>query len=210
MCVSVSELANYPSPKETKWMQIIYSPRHWLLAAKGFLGSDSIVVYDSMKFTTEGRQLALATLPSLVRTKDSIMKYTVAACQRQASGSNDCGFFAVAFATSLAHGKDPCKRLYDSTKGRSHFKKCFNIGHLSLFPSTERKDTRGKNIGPEISTIAIYCNCRRTYNEHARFVDCNVNWFMIQCVKCKEEFHQMCENYPENTKNDWFCRSCSV
>ena len=58
---------------------------------------------------------------SLVKVDETPMAYTIAACQRQTSGSksNDCGVFAIAVAVSLAFSEDPCSRLYDSVANKS-------------------------------------------------------------------------------------------
>ena len=48
----------------------------------------------------------------------------------------DCGLYAVAYATYLAHGKDP-QRLTTHFKQelmRYHLVKCFEQGHLTEFP----------------------------------------------------------------------------
>lgn len=207
MSVLYSPLADYPQQTESKWLQIIFSPDHWLLVAKGFSKDpDELVVYDSMQFTTSGRQQVLAVMSSLVRSEDADMAYTIAPCQRQASGSNDCGLFAIVFATSLSFGEDPSTRLYDSQSCRNHLKRCYQEKLLSLFPSTPRKVTRTVEKG--VIKQPVYCHCRRTDNEYARLNLGASDWEMVQCEKCKEHFHRMCENYPENPKLIWFCRLC--
>ena len=46
MGVGYSPGANYPKPKEAKWIQILHSPGHWLVVAKGFFESNTMRVYD--------------------------------------------------------------------------------------------------------------------------------------------------------------------
>ena len=45
MSVRHTEMAHYPKI-ENKWIQIFYSPGHWLVGAKGFFGSNIVRVYD--------------------------------------------------------------------------------------------------------------------------------------------------------------------
>ena len=212
MGVSFSPMAAYSRQEKQRWMQIIHSPRHWvLIVAKGFSPDqpDTLFVYDSMQFQERNRQQVLAVMSSLVRVKESFMSYVVATCQRQASGSNDCGLFAIAFATSLAFSEDPSTRLYDSVACRKHLKKCFEENNLTVLPSRKKiKRVNDQKTRPKI--IAVYCHCRRTDNEYARMraSDPDSSWEMIQCGKCSEHFHRMCEDYTENPKLDWFCRSC--
>jgi hypothetical protein len=58
--------------------------------------------------------------------------------QRQASGSNDCGFFAITFSTSLAFSEDQIKCLYDSVACRKHLKKFFEENKMTVFPFIEK------------------------------------------------------------------------
>ena len=48
-------------------------------------------------------------------------------------GSNDCGLFAIAYATELAHGRDPAKVVYSQKEMRSYFIKCMENGTLTPF-----------------------------------------------------------------------------
>ena len=50
--------------------------------------------------------------------------------------ANDCGFYALAFAVSLAFCKEPFYLHYDNTTMRSHLLKCLQNGGLTDFPST--------------------------------------------------------------------------
>ncbi len=66
------------------------------------------------------------------------------------SGSNDCGLFAVAFATVE---EDPTNLFFDQETMRGHLFKC---GFFVSFP-------RKKEPGPTKAIreiIDIYCNCR--------------------------------------------------
>ena len=49
-------------------------------------------------------------------------------------GTKDCGLFAIAMMTSLAHDEDPSDITYDQSKFRSLLIKCFVAQQLTTFP----------------------------------------------------------------------------
>ena len=58
----------------------------------------------------------------------------------------NCGLFAIAFATSLAHNENPVRRVYDTTKLRQHLVSCLVARKMSVFPShsaNEKKSFQG-------------------------------------------------------------------
>ncbi len=114
------------------------------------------------------------------------------------SGSNDCGLFAVAFATAIAFGEDPTNIFFDQETMRGHLFKCYNNGFLSPFPV--RRNRVPTEATREI--IDIYCNCRMP---ELKNVD------MIECVMCKNRFHNVCVNIDIPQDSDlWYCLSCKV
>ena len=50
------------------------------------------------------------------------------------AGVKDCGAFAVAFITSLAHGEDPCDVLFQQENLRQHLIDCFEKLIMMPFP----------------------------------------------------------------------------
>ena len=75
---------------------------HWIIAATGKSGK-SIQVYDSAHTSLDQA--------SAVLIKDffccSLSNITAVAMQKQQHGSNDCGVYAIANATTIAFGGDP-------------------------------------------------------------------------------------------------------
>lgn len=203
MCASYSELANYPAFTKKKSLQILHCPDHWVLVSLGFLESDCVQVYDTLTFQKSSRQLVLACMSSLVRTEEAKMPYEIVACQRQQSGSNDCGVLAIAFATNLAHGQDPSTQIFDSKECRLHLQNAFKNGLLDIFPSRERRFVNRKNVK---SHENVHCVCRRIDYVEARLAAESRMWFVIECSTCKEWFHEMCVGYPVVAEDeDWYC-----
>lgn len=56
--------------------------------------------------------------------------------QQQTNG-DDCGLFAIAFATGLAANIEPTTRKYDQEKFRGHLLKRFKYGQISIFPGVK-------------------------------------------------------------------------
>ena len=90
-----------------------------------------VKVYDSLfYYCDEETEYVIANLfqcgPSKVAVK-------VAHSQKQ-KGSSDCGLFAIAFATAVAHGINPSKLKLKQEAMRPHLINCFNKRHISPFP----------------------------------------------------------------------------
>ena len=52
-------------------------------------------------------------------------------------GGTDCGLFAIAVITAIAHGKDPSQLQVKHEERRDHLLKCFKDEHITLFPCIE-------------------------------------------------------------------------
>ena len=163
---------NSPAIHSPKWMQIIHNgDKHWLLVAKGFSQTSDLVVYDSMKFAPDRRRHALTYISSLLRTKEKEFTYCVKPCQQQ-KNSYDSGVFAIAYATAIAFGQDPCTSILNVQQMRNHLKQCLLAGKLTLFPTASRGTRSTKE---EWFTEKVYCHCRRSqYHDGNIFL---TSWF---------------------------------
>ena len=81
--------------------------------------------YDSLDKETEAIVLNLF--------RGSSLPIQMAKLQKQVGGS-DCGPFAIAVATSLAHQRDPSALMFEQTVMRAHLVQCFEKGKLTPFP----------------------------------------------------------------------------
>ena len=72
-----------------------------------------------------------ATKNRLEKTFACSIQCIVLRVQKQ-QGSKDCGLFALAFATDIAHGKIVFK--YDQSKMRNHLYECFVQLCIDFFP----------------------------------------------------------------------------
>ena len=114
------------------------------------------------------------------------------------SGANDCGLFAIVFATALCHGELPGKYIFERRAMRGHLMKCLEAGEFSMFPV--RKIRLSSKRIKSTSIIKVYCDCRMPELPSSS---------MVQCTKCHEWFHFLCVDVCGlNHKSSWFCTLC--
>ena len=94
------------------------------------------------------------------------------------SNSNDCGLFAIAFATTLCHGGNPSKTRYDQTALKKHLVNCLESLEVTLFPETSTQVPWHTTVGHN----TIYCLCRMP-NDKTEYV---------QCAGCDDWYHPRC------------------
>ena len=98
---------SFPGADSKKWLQIVNTESgHWILLAKGFLDTDSVLVFDSIEFTPQSQPHVVNCICRLEKPIERAITFWSNSCQRQ--GNNfDCGVYAIAFAVSLAFGDNP-------------------------------------------------------------------------------------------------------
>ena len=93
------------------YLQVVHSrSNHWITCGE-------IKVYDSLY-----NEVDTTTKNKLEKTFACKIQYIVPRVQKQ-QGVKDCGLFAVAFTTDIAHGKTVFK--YDQSKMLNHLHECF-------------------------------------------------------------------------------------
>ncbi len=123
------------------------------MVAKGFLGCDDLLVYDSLTFEPCNRKHVLGSIASLISNNSTKRTFCVKSCQKQRNG-HDCGVFAIAFSVALANGQDPSSFFFDTKKMRSHLRECFSKNEFSLFPITSNRGVKSKR-GDKFYPIAL-------------------------------------------------------
>ena len=157
-------------------------------------------VYDSL-YSSAGTRLK-AQIAALLATEqpELVLNFMDVPVQ---SGSNDCGLFAIAFATALALGVKPELFLFDQSKMRRHLQQCLERGKMQMFPVIKKRRTKTSSV-KKTQAVPVYCKCRMPElpNEN-----------MIECTNCKEWYHlDTCISVPlliqTNKKQPWFCCKC--
>ena len=105
---------------------------HWITLTTIGCSKDHIVLYDSLYDDIDS-----ATKNSVETVfHGSNLCYSVPAVPKQ-KGPMDCGLYAIAYATYLAHGKDPqhlTTHYFKQDLMSCYLVKCFEQEHLIEFP----------------------------------------------------------------------------
>ena len=175
------------------FIQIIHvNGNHWI-TVQNVPKLHIVKIYDSINESTS--EDAKWQIAALLRTKDKQIELKIQNVQYQ-NECTDCGIFAVAFATDLAHGCNPSIRLYKQDLLRSHFLKCLSQKSMTPFPS------KAKKFGPpKTEHIEVFCtmSCRLPANES-----------MVQCIECKEQYHTSCIDINAILPSGWKCNVCAA
>lgn len=194
----------FPPANCSKWLQIVNTEScHWVLLAKGFLGIEDAIVFDSMDYQPERREHVINCLCQLENEKETVLRYWSSSCQRQANGF-DCGVFAIAFAVSLAFGDNPALLAYDPKRLGTHLKKCFSTRELKPFPSRATRSQRLVSL--KSYSVELFCYCRMPDGFFPLGQD-QLSW--IFCDSCENSFHKICvPKLPKRETSKWYCDNC--
>ncbi|CAF1433130.1 unnamed protein product [Rotaria sordida] len=121
---------------------------HWLTIAN--LGSDNIwKIYDSLSYPKESLvKFFQDILPGKERVVLSFENV------QQQVGGNDCGLFALAFATSLCYEDIPSSLFYDQKSLRNHYVNCIENNEIQRFPSKPKRGSTKNNC----KLVDLYLN----------------------------------------------------
>ncbi len=120
-------------------------------------------------------------------------------------GSDNCGLFAIAYATAEAHGRDPADCNFKQAGMRQHLYECFCNGKFTPFPE---RNIRSQHSGL-LSKDNITVRCYRRMPEIAEIpmIECSVclKWFHV--AYCSSSLRDEHLNDPEKA---WLCQLCST
>ena len=182
------------SIEANEFVQILHGAGHWLTISTIGTEHSNVFVYDSLYSSPPA--VVKQQIAALLATPKSEIQLQYVDVQMQ-SGANDCGLFAIAFATALCLGELPGKYIFEQRAMRGHLMKCLEAGEFSMFPV--RKIRRSSKRIKSTSIIKVYCDCRMPELPSS----------MVQCTKCHEWFHFLCVDVCGlNHKSSWFCTLC--
>ena len=175
-----------------EFVRILHGAGHWITA--GTIGTEhpNVFVYDSL-YCSPPVVVKQQTASLLATQKPKIpRKYVDVQMQ---SGGNDCGLFAIAFATALCLGELPGRYIFEQSSMRAPLIHCLETGEFSMFPV--RKMRRNAKRVKSTTNIQVYYECRMTELPSSE---------IVQCTKCHEWFHFLCINvHGLGKKTAWFC-----
>ena len=103
--------------------------------------------------------------------------------------SSDCGLFAVAYATSVAFGKDPGRCHFNQQQMRVLLHDCFLNGILTPFPHEEKEMPKANGIRNR-DDIAFYCHCCMPELNNVVMIECSnyTQWYLVVCGKVRKKY----------------------
>ena len=171
-------------PQTGEFVQILNIQRnHWMLVSTVGCQMGHVNVYDSLHLHLSSKTKTVVA--DLLRHEGSTITLHYCGVQWQ-SGCDDCGLFAIAFATALCHGHEPAMKVYDQAKMRKHLRNCLINGKVIPFPERARAHKRVVE-DPMKEEFAVYCICRLPDNGSV----------MVQCERCQQWYHTTCVRVPK-------------
>ena len=99
---------------------------HWVLISTIGCSKGDVELYDSLQ---QAPSLYTQTIIArYLKSSSSTIRIKLINVALQ-KGSTDCGLYAIAMLTSIAHKEDPAYVIYDQQELRTHLKECFDVGH---------------------------------------------------------------------------------
>ena len=182
------------------FIQILNVERsHWIVVSNVGCKKAVVNIYDSAyNFLSLNTKKQIC---SLWQPSSDQVEFQLVNVQRQPN-SSDCGLFAIANATELAHGRDPLLCMWDACQMREHLFNCLEIRKIEQFPLIcPRRIPVGKHIKKTL-VENIYCICRMP-NDPTKA--------MILCDKCSKWYHKGCEGvglHMDMKDKIWHCTTC--
>ena len=153
--VALGMVLSYSIAK-SEFIQIMNTGKHhWVTVSNINCNDEEIHVYDCASGSPTSS--LLNQIASIVCTPKDIIKLTYVDVQMQ-QGCDDCGLFAIAFATSLARGEQPGSFFYQQKAMRKHLVDCLEKQNITAFPI--QKIRRHGSKVRHSANIPIHCVCR--------------------------------------------------
>ena len=138
-----------PLSDDCPLIQIIYFRSHWITVSNipFKMGNDSLYIYDSLPSNNIGKHLSnLVCLFYKCSCEIDTLHFDAVNIQRQPN-DYDCGVFAIAYATELAHGGALMSCEWDLANMRNHLLACLEQKEMKPFPCRRKRTIRlGRTI----------------------------------------------------------------
>jgi len=169
---------------------------HWLTVSNINCLQNTVKVYDSAYCDLPHEEEML--IASLVKTEAKSLKVQFANVAMQTNGY-DCGIYAIANATALAHGIDAATQVYIPKLMRKHLFDCLEKNLLTPFPVAQSKKRR--NAVKKCIDVALFCICHMP-DTRSTYVFCDI---------CGNEFHPLCVRLTSkiNESTQFVCPNCT-
>ncbi len=187
-------------------VQIVYDAlrQHWITASTLGCAGDNVNVYCSLGYTPN--QLVVKFISACIKFPGSYFSISLKNTMRQREGY-DCGFFAIAYATSLLHGVLPENVIFDQKKMRKHTVQCLQSGRMELYPVLNLRAVRFS-----VNSVAhydLYCSCKVSFCAQDKMIQCNtcLIWYHFECLNMSLA---MFRTYADDKGKEFFCNNCKT
>ena len=117
-------------PPKMPFIQVLHvNNNHWITVSNIRPNSDTVypdsvcIYYSNWSAKSSLGHTTRQHICSFLKSKATKLHFDIINVDKQVNGS-DCGVYALAFATELAHGSDPSNFIWDTSKMRSHIVSC--------------------------------------------------------------------------------------
>ena len=186
-----------PISNHNNIIQVIFleKEKHWAVIST--LNSDKDVVYYYDSVYSSISLITQQVIVNLLKPTGSLTVKIKNVCKQ--IGGKDCGLYALAFCTDLAHGHNPCSRVYNQQDMRYHLKSCLEEGKLTPFPISKRRRLITEDEATVMIEICPVC------------ILSDDGDMMVFCEICHRWYHKRCVPpfNKDNEGDDWTCEKCS-
>ena len=142
------------SPQRKVFVQILHEhSNHWITVSTIGCSLSTINVYDGLHGTVSMHtQRIIADI--IMQSQSESITLQLQDVQWQANG----GLFALANATALCNGTDPCEIIYQQQVMRDHFRDCIDRGLYTLALSLQDKTAKKYH---KLKSLIFFCLCRQ-------------------------------------------------
>ena len=126
-------------PVVSEFVQVINTGSQWVCLSTISSIRGTVKIYDSLFIRPS--PIAIDHSCRLLMHTGNQVTFLNEKVQKQ-TNTNDCGLFALAFATDLCHGIDPVSQCYDPQHMREHYVHCLD-SQKGTFPYKQQKDNSG-------------------------------------------------------------------
>ncbi len=162
---------------DTKYVQILHiNSSHWVMVSNidtisNRANRNRVMIFDSLMPRRISANLKQQVC-SFVRPMCSLFMFDLINVMTQVN-SYDCGLHAIASATEILHGRNPCKCVWDTRRLREHLLECLERRVMTRFPIVrERRIALGGAVKFFVEE-PIYCSCRMPDDRHTGMICCS-------------------------------------
>ena len=190
----LGQTLSFKVQKHKPFVQVLHDGKlHWIAISTYRCNEGEVCYIDSLfngRITDHTKQQICASFNCDLKH----VKINVLPVQQPSTGV-DCGVFALAFYFYILWEKvNPVGLFFVESKFRHHLLHCLK-DLISPFPKSTGQAMKCKTCKNREIMVEIFCTCRMPWRKAKNNIYAKQ---MVECSKCGEWFHRMCERIPED------------